>query len=65
MSPQDFIVQRRPPEEICSKKSSSEGDMNLVMYGVLKVVEYKVQILIFDENFIILTHTYYTNCVRR
>ena len=29
----------------------SEGDMNLVMYGILKMVEYKVQIITFSQIF--------------
>ena len=38
--------------------------MNPVMYGILEMVEYKVQIITFSQNFMIFTHNYQANCVR-
>ena len=38
--------------------------MNSVMYGILKMVEYKVQMINFHKYFMIFTHTYKANCVR-
>ena len=45
------------------QEGMSKGDMNPVMYGILKMVEYKVQINM-HKNFIIFTHAYYASCVR-
>ena len=38
------------------KESMSKADMNLVMYDILKMVEYKVQIITFSQIF----HDFYT-----
>ena len=35
----------------------SKGGMNPVMYGVLKIAEYKVQIITFSQTF----HDFYTS----
>ena len=42
----------------------SQRDMNPVMYGILKMVKYKVQIITFSQNFMIFKHTNKANCVR-
>ena len=36
-------------------ESMSKGDMNAVMYGILKVVEYDVQIITYSQKF----HNFY------
>ena len=37
------------------QESMSKGDMNPVMYGMLKMVEYKVQIITYSQKF----HNFY------
>ena len=44
------------------QEGMSKGDMNPVMYGILKMVEYKAEII--EKNFIIFTHSYNANYVR-
>ena len=37
-------------------ESMSKGDMNVVMYGILKIVGYEVQIITYSQKF----HNFYT-----
>ena len=41
----------------------SKENKNPVMYGISKMLEYKVQIITFSD-FMFFTHTYLANCVR-
>ena len=36
----------------------SKGDMNPVMYGILEMAEYKVEIITFSQKFHDFTHTF-------
>ena len=43
------------------QKSMSKGDMNSILYGKLRMVEYKVQITAYSQKFHNFTHAYYAN----
>ena len=51
-----------PKEVFFLQESMSKGDMNPVMYGILKMVEsYKVQTITYSQKF----HNFYTYLLRQ
>ena len=53
---QDFIIIEKTRGANLLQESMSKGDMNPVMYCILKMVGYKVQLITFSQIF----HNFYT-----
>ena len=46
------------------QESMRKGDINHVMYDILKMVEYKMQIITYSQKFRNFTYACYANCAR-